>query len=503
MNSEKKEECGLIAVVEPEHTNKKNKKKTSSPQSYSFTGGNAAGMVGNMLQSLQHRGEEAAGIVYRDQRSLQLLSGLGHVDKAFQHVDFNRLPTNLMAIGHTRYSVTGVNNTKNIQPILVNRMQGSFAVAHNGNLINFYKLKRQLEKRGAIFTTDMDTEIFVHLITLSKKPTFKEAVIDAVKQVRGAFSLLIINREEVLAIRDPHGIRPFCWGKKGKNVVIASETCALDLVEAKYLGQIHAGEMLTVKQNGNISILNYLTGKEDSPNKRDHLPKNTSKEYKCIFEMVYFSRPDSMVFGESVYRFRRLSGKILAKESPVDADLIIPIPDSGVVAALGFAEELNIPMEIALTRNHYIGRSFIQPTQETRDQTVRMKLNPIKNLINNKRVILIDDSIVRGTTTKRKIETIRAAGATEIHLRIASPPIKYGCYYGIDFPDEKKLIANQKSLKEIERFLKVDSISYLSIPGLIEASKQNGFCTACFSGKYPIGKPKEFNKDPLALPTNS
>lgn len=447
-----------------------------------FGKNNAPALTANLLQTLQHRGEEAAGIAFSDGKSVDCVSGLGHVNKALDKVSFDNLSKNFMTIGHTRYSVTGIKNPINIQPLLVKISRGSFAIAHNGNLINSHELKKKLEKKGAIFHTTMDTEIFTHLIAHSKEKNFKDAIIDAVKQVKGAYSLLILTKDNIFAVRDPNGFRPLCWGEIGKSKVIASESCALDLIGAKYRGQVHPGEILTINKNSTISVESFA---------------KINLESKCIFEMIYFSRPDSLVFGKSVYQFRKSTGIILAKEAPVEADLVIPIPDSGIVSALGYSEESKIPIEFGLTRNHYVGRSFIQPTQNIRDNWVRLKLNPIKNIINKKRVVLIDDSIVRGTTTRKKIKAIRQSGAKEIHLRIASPPIKHGCFYGIDFPNEETLIANKKTNEEIRKFLEVDSIAYISLKGLLKANDFNKVCTACFSGKYPIGKPKAFNKNQL------
>ncbi len=479
----KKEECGLVGIVLTPNSRKKTFKTSKITDSPDKITNNAAALAGNMLQTLQHRGEEAAGIVFLKDQSLQSIKGLGYVSEAFKDIDFDHSIPNYMAIAHTRYSVTGVKNSTNIQPILFKHSKKNFAIAHNGNFFNSKELKKKLEKHGKTFSTAMDTEILIHLITLSKKKKFKEAMIDAVKHIKGSFSLLVMSNEEIFALRDPWGVRPLCWGKKDGTLVVASETCALDLIGAKYWGQVHPGQILTLTSKGKVAIEYY------------HKPKSIISEAKCIFEMVYFSRPDSMVFGESIYQFRKLSGKLLAKESPISADIIVPVPDSGMVSALGFSEQSKIPIEIALTRNHYVGRSFIKPTQENRDQAVKMKLNPIKNIIHKKRVVLVDDSIVRGTTTKKKIEAIRQAGASEVHLRVASPPVKHGCFYGIDFPDEKKLIANQKNLKQIQKFLMVDSLAYLSVPGLLNASKQTGFCTACFTGKYPLGKPNYFKKE--------
>ena len=459
--AEKKEACGLIGI-------------TNHREAVYLT------TLG--LFSLQHRGEEAAGIAYSNGERINLKSGLGKVHDVFSNNDYSKdFSHAFQAIGHTRYSTTGKNNAKNIQPTLVDHLKGQFALAHNGNLINAKELKMELEKMGSVFQTSMDSEIFVHLIAKSKHLDFEEAIIEAVKKVRGSYSLLIMTKDTIYGIRDPQGFRPLCVGKFGDSLVVASESCALDLIEAKYMGQVHAGEMVILKNN-------VMEKRKIFPNPRLS---------RCIFEMIYFSRPDSLVFGKSIYSFRKATGRILAEESPVDADVVIPIPDSGNCAALGYSEKLKIPLELGITKNHYFGRSFIQPEQSERDFLVKLKLNPIKNLILKKKIVLIDDSIVRGTTTKKKIKILRSVGAKEIHLRIASPPIKHPCYFGIDFPNQKELIANNKTLEEIRKFLGLDSLAYISLAGLLKSAEENNFCVGCFSGDYPLHVKEAVTKEVL------
>ncbi len=465
---EKKEACGLFGI-------------TNHQQAFHLT------TLG--LFALQHRGEEAAGIATSNGEKIFLKSGLGKVDKVFAKNKFD--PTTLanllgsnQAIGHTRYSITGKPTIQNVQPLVIDHLKGKFALAHNGNLTNSKEIRESLEKKGSVFQTTMDSEVILHLILKSKAITLKEAIVDAVRKIKGAYSLLIMTKDTIYAVRDPHGFRPLCLGTVNGSMVVASETCALDLMGARYMGQVDAGTIVTIKK-GKIT--------------EDAIFSTSNNISRCIFEMIYFSRPDSLIFGDSVYDFRKTTGKILAEESPVDADLVVPIPDSGNYAALGYAEKLNIPFELAITKNHYFGRSFIQPQQSDRDFTVKLKLNPIKNVIHKKKIILVDDSIVRGTTTRKKIKALRSVGAKEIHLRIASPPIKHPCYFGIDFPDRKKLIANNKTLKEITDFLEVDSLAYLSLDGLLKSTKQLGYCTACFSGKYPLKVKGSYSKEELEL----
>ena len=452
-----REECGLFGVI-------------NHPEAYDLT------IMG--LFALQHRGEESSGIAVADNHTIKIKAGLGHVKKVFQsnqsHKSFNSKGS--MSIGHTRYSITGSSSiSRNTQPIVAHHSKGSFAVAHNGNLTNAKALKLQLEQAGSIFQTSMDSEILLHLIARSKHADFKNSIIEALQFIEGAFSFLIITHDTIYAVRDPHGFRPLCFGKLDENIFsIASESCALDLIGAKYMGQVHAGEIYTFNHDGKYSRERYA---------------EVHKENKCIFEMIYFARPDSLIFGESVYNFRKEVGRILAREAPPpdNAQMVIPIPDSGNYAALGYASASNLPFEIGITRNHYIGRSFIQPKQTIRALSAKIKLNPIKNLIHKKSIVLVDDSIVRGTTTKKKIIALKNCGTKEIHLRIASPPIVSPCFYGVDFPNRADLIACQKNIQEMQKFLEVDSLVFVSLDGILKASHndKNSYCKACFTGKYP------------------
>jgi len=458
---EKKEECGLFGV---------------------FNNKDAAVITSMGLLALQHRGEESAGIAVTDGTDMNLHARLGHVSRVFDTARLNNLRGNC-AIGHTRYSVTGNSNDKNVQPLLVDIARGKIAIAHNGNLTNSKDLKKRLESEGSIFQTTMDSEIVLHLIARSRAESFKDAIIEAVRQLQGAFSLLFLTRDALFAVRDAHGVRPLCLGTLGDSTILCSETSAIDLVDAKYMGQIDPGEIITVTAQGieRESIFPQV------------------KQASCIFEMIYFARPDSLVFGESVYKFRKELGRILAEESPVDADMIVPVPDSGVCAALGYAEQSGIPFEMALTRNHYVGRSFIQPEPHLRKSFVRMKLNPIKNLINKKRIVIVDDSIVRGTTTRERVRTLRESGAKEVHMRISCPPILHGCFYGVDFPDRSELISVRMSTEEVRTYLNLDSLAFISHEGMLRAHKGcNTFCDACFSGAYPIPIEKDFNKESLS-----
>lgn len=454
-DKEVKESCGVFGVANHPH----------------------AAMVTVLgLFALQHRGEEACGLAVCDGENIYLKTGLGQVSQNFDNKSIDGLKGD-MGVGHTRYSITGSPNIKNIQPLKIDHSKGKIAVAHNGNLTNAIALRHALEEEGAIFQTSMDSEVILHLIVKSKKISIKEKIFDALKKITGSYCLIIMTEDMLYAVRDPRGFRPMCIGTllNGKSTVVASETSALDLVSGKYIREIEPGECVSISKNGTYTS-DMFVGKEKQLNPA-----------KCIFELVYFSRPDSMVFSKSVYQFRKNLGRTLARESPVEADMVIPVPDSGMYAALGYAEVMGLPFEIAITRNHYVGRSFIQPTQALRESFVKIKLNPIKNIINGRRIVIVDDSIVRGTTTRERIRTLREAGAKEVHLRISSPPIKHACYFGIDFPDKEKLIANKGNLKEIADYLNLDSMSYISLSGMIEAAgNESIFCHACYSGEYPI-----------------
>jgi amidophosphoribosyltransferase len=429
------------------------------------------------LYALQHRGQESAGIVVHDERNeVHFHKGMGLVSKVFNERDLEGLKGKV-AIGHVRYSTCGDSNKKNIQPILVQFSRGKLAIAHNGNLINARKLFKKLEEDGSIFQTTTDTEIFVHLIARSKKESFEERIQDALNQVQGAYSLVLLYNGTLYGIRDPQGFRPLILGNLEGSHILVSETCALDLLGAEFVREIEPGEIVKITaQTG------YFGKKVESFRFAE------KKVSACIFELVYFARPDSQIFNQSVYQARIRMGEQLARESDTQADVAMPVPDSGVAAAIGFARASGIPYEMGLTRNHYVGRTFIQPSPEIRDLRLKIKLNPNKEALEGKRVIVVDDSIVRGTTSKQLIKLIRKAGAKEVHLKISSPPILYPCFFGIDTPDRSQLIAATHSVEEIRDFLGVDSLQYLSLEGLRAAVKgnNNSYCDACFTGRYPL-----------------
>ncbi len=433
---------------------------------------NAAVLTYLGLYALQHRGQESCGIAAGDGNNINIRSGMGKVDEVFNSIYKLKELKGRMAIGHNRYSTTGASSIANIQPILVNYKNGPLALGHNGNLTNYNKLRRKMEQSGSIFATTSDTELILHLVAKSRKRRIEEALAQALKTVTGAYSLVLLSGENLLAARDPVGVRPLALGKLRHSWVVASETCAFDIIGARYIRDIEPGEILVL--NG------------DEPKSFKLLPKK--KHAFCIFEYIYFSRPDSMIFGSNVDKVRRRLGRQLAREYPVDADMVISVPDSSNTAALGFAEEAGIPFEIGLIRNHYIGRTFIEPEQKIRDLDVKIKFNPIRGVLRNKRVIVVDDSIVRGTTSRKLVKMLREAGAREVHMRISAPPIKFPCFYGINMPTKKELIASSRSVGNIENYLGVDSLGYLSLDGLLSlpALPDAGFCHACFSGKYTI-----------------
>ena len=452
-----KEHCGLFGVF-------------NHPQ--------AARLTYLGLFSLQHRGEESSGIVSSDGVTLAKHVGMGLVENVFAEQDLLQLKGSL-AIGHTRYSTTGSSLLKNAQPLQVDYSRGSIAIAHNGNLINALVLRDELEAHGSIFQTTIDSEVILHLLADPDYARFEQALVDTLLKIRGAFSLLIMREKELIGIRDPNGFRPLCIGELEGATIFASESCALDLVGAKFLREVEPGEIVVVNDKGMRSL------KPFPPQEFSH----------CIFEHVYFARPDSMIFGESVYQVRQRLGRQLAKEHPADADIVIAIPDSGNSAALGYSLESGIPLELGVTRNRYVGRTFIQPKQQTRDFQVRMKFNPVKAVLSGKRVVVVDDSIVRGTTCKARLRSLRAAGTKELHMRVSCPPIQNPCFYGIDFPTREELIASTHSLEEIRKFLEVDSLGYLSLEGMLSAvSAKKSYCTACYSGRYPLPFGREANK---------
>jgi len=430
------------------------------------------------LHALQHRGQESAGIVTSDGMTLRAHRAMGLVADVFVEDVLARLKGTL-AIGHSRYSTTGDSALLNAQPILVQSNKGPIAVAHNGNLVNAQEIRSRLEAQGSIFQTTSDTEVIVHLIALSREQTLPEAMADALRRVEGAFSLVMVSTDRVFAARDPRGFRPLAMGRipgqegmKQDTIVFASETCAFDLIGATYERDVKPGELLIVGPEGIAS--------------RFYSP--VAAQSSCIFEHVYFSRPDSTVFGRPVQVSREELGRQLALEAPVEADLVVPVPDSGVTAAVGYAAESGIPFRFGLIRNHYVGRTFIEPRQSVRDFGVRLKLNPVRSLLQGQRVVLIDDSIVRGTTSKKIVRMIRNAGAAEVHMRISCPPTISPCFYGVDTPSKKQLIAAAQSVEEIRQYIGADSLAYLSLEGLKKAcadGEKTTYCTACYTGVYP------------------
>ena len=428
------------------------------------------------LYSLQHRGQESAGIATADHENLWNIKGMGLVAEIFTDDVLAKLPGSL-AIGHTRYSTTGDSALLNAQPIRVDSTKGLIAIAHNGNLVHLGNLRTQLEREGAIFQTTSDSEIIVQLIAHSKEPTLIDAIADSLRQVEGAFSIVMMTRDRIFAARDPRGFRPLSMGRIAnadgtETIVFASETCAFDLLRATYDREVKPGELVMVSRDG-VTCRQFSSG----------VPQAS-----CVFEHVYFSRPDSRVFGRWVQESREEMGRQLARESGVEADLVVPVPDSGVTAAIGYAAESGIPFRFGLIRNHYVGRTFIEPEQRVRDFGVKLKLNPVRNLLAGKRVILIDDSIIRGTTSRKIVRMVRGAGATEVHLRISCPPTTSPCFYGVDTPSKRELIAANQSVQEICEFIEADSLAYLSLDGLLQAcdgTEGNRYCTACYTGVYP------------------
>lgn len=424
------------------------------------------------LYALQHRGQEGAGICSSNRRQLFIEKSRGLVADIFTEKRLKLLPGDI-AIGHNRYSTAGSSTLKNVQPIMVNFSLGSIALSHNGNLVNALELKKELESKGAIFQSTSDSEVIVHLIASSRAGDLYERIIDAVRQVQGAFSLLIMTENELIAIRDPYGFRPLSLGKHDGAHVVASETCAFDLIGATYIRDIEPGEMLII----NEKVMKSLK------------PFHSHRRAFCIFEFIYFSRPDSYIFGrQNVNDIRKELGRQLAKENPIDADLVIPVPDSGVPAAIGYAEQSGIPFDFGLIRNHYAGRTFIEPKQTIRHFGVKLKLNPVRKLLEGKRIVVIDDSIVRGTTSKKIIKMLKEGGrAKEVHLKISSPPTIGPCFYGIDTPTRKELIAATHTIEEIRKYITSESLTYLSLEGLLKVvPNSQQYCTACFDNKYPV-----------------
>ena len=446
-----REECGVFAAVGVPH---------------------ASEVTCLGLHALQHRGQEATGIVSCDEKgAFHSHKGIGLVTDVYDEAVISRLGGRL-AIGHNRYSTTGGLTLENTQPLRVVYRGGSLALAHNGNLVNARDLRAGLEGSGSIFQTTLDTEVFLHLMALSSAEDAQGALIEAMKQVRGAYSLVVLTPDAVFAVRDPHGFRPLCIGRLGDGYVVASETCALDLVKADFLRDVEPGELVRIDPQG-IRAVRALPAAE--------------RPRHCIFEHIYFSRPDSRVFGDTVDRVRRRIGHRLAQEQPADGDVVIAVPDSSNSIALGYAERSGIPFELGLIRNHYVGRTFIQPQQGARDSSVRIKFNPVREVLAGRRVVVVDDSIVRGTTSRKLVRMLRRAGAAQVHFRVGSPPVTHPCFYGIDTPSRSELIGAVKTVDEIRDFLEVDTLGYLSHEGLLACEREpDRFCSACFTGHYPV-----------------
>lgn len=459
MFDELKEECGIVGV---------------------FNHPEAANLTYLGLYALQHRGQESTGIVTSDGSKISQHKAMGLVPEVFTEKILQDLIGHL-AVGHVRYSTTGASHLLNAQPFSVTHKGGTLAVAHNGNLVNTRALRDELESYGSIFQTTMDTEVIVHLLVRNSPKGLEEAITETFSKVKGAYSMLLMTQDQLVAIRDPGGFRPLCLGKLNNGAyIVASETCALDLVEAQYVRDIEPGEVLIIDSTGLKSLFPW--------------PKQ--KHSFCIFEHVYFARPDSDIFGMNVYQSRKQMGKILAKECQLEADLVMPFPDSGNYAAIGYSQASGIPLEMGVIRNHYVGRTFIQPTQSMRDFSVRVKLNPVRSFLEGKRVVVIEDSIIRGTTGRSRIRSLRAVGVKEVHMLISCPPTRSPCYYGIDFPSNTELIAAKKTIEEIREYLNLDTLYYLSLEGMIQATGVNSdsFCKACFDGNYPVPPDTTFNK---------
>jgi amidophosphoribosyltransferase len=435
------------------------------------------------LYALQHRGQESAGIVAGNGQRMLIHKNMGLVPEVFTEAKIQQL-TGHLAVGHVRYSTTGESSIINTQPFMVTHQGKPLAVAHNGNLVNSIALRDMLECQGSIFQTTMDSEIVVQLMARHLTLGLAEAIKETFTPIQGAYSLLLMTPDTMIAVRDPNGFRPLCLGRLANGAyAVASETCALDLITAEYIRDVAPGEVLIINQEGLQSLFPW-------PQQR--------KSY-CIFEQVYFARPDSDIFGSNVYTTRKRMGKILAREAQIPADFVMPFPDSGNYAALGYSQASGIPLEMGMIRNHYVGRTFIQPSQAMRDFSVRVKLNPVRSLLKEKRVIIVEDSIIRGTTGKSRVRALRDAGAKEVHMLVSCPPTIHACYYGIDFPSSKELIASKTSVDGIRDYLGLDSLTYLSLEGLVEATglSKEDFCLACFDGKYPVAPDTSFTKEGL------
>jgi amidophosphoribosyltransferase len=449
-----KEECGVFGI-------------------YGHT--EAANLTYLGLYALQHRGQESVGIATTDGGRLQIHKAMGYVADNFDEATISRLG-GVAAVGHVRYSTAGESGLKNAQPILIDCAHGEIAICHNGNLVNAQELRDMLVREGSIFQTTSDTEVLLHLYARSRAATPEAALVESISQAQGAFSLVLLTKDRLIAVRDPHGFRPLTLGKLGDAYIVCSETCALDLIDAEWIRDIEPGEVFIAGPEGTRSIHPF------PPAPLAH----------CIFEHVYFARPDSYVFGKSVNEVRTELGRVLAREQPATADVIVPVPDSGVCAAAGYAEASGLPLQMGLIRNHYVGRTFIEPHQSIRHFGVRVKLNPVKSILDGRRVVLVDDSIVRGTTSRKIVKMVRAAGAREVHMRISCPPTISPCFYGVDTPRRSELIGATHSIDEIRRFIGADSIGYLSLDGLLSSvgTARGSYCTSCYTGRYPVAFPQ-------------
>ncbi|HFC97648.1 MAG TPA: amidophosphoribosyltransferase [Thermosulfurimonas dismutans] len=436
------------------------------------------------LYALQHRGQESAGMAVSDGREVREYRALGLVPEVFDEEILVKLPGHI-AVGHVRYSTTGSTTVKNAQPFCVTHAGCTLALAHNGNLVNAHQIRSELEAQGSIFQTTMDSEVIVHLLAKAARKGIVEAIRETMGLIRGAYSVILLLPDRLIAFRDPYGFRPLCLGMVNGGYVVASETCALDLIQAQYLRDIEPGEILVIDEDGLHS----------------HEGLKAEKQAHCIFEFIYFARPDSYIFGENVYVFRKRLGEGLAREKPLKVDFVMPFPDSGNYAAIGYAQATGLPFEMGVIRNHYVGRTFIQPSAGMRDFSVRVKLNPVREILHGRKVAVVDDSLVRGTTSRTRVKAIREAGAHEVHMLISCPPIRYPCFYGIDFPTPGELIAAKHSVEEIRRYLELDSLHYLSLEGLIAAAGGDGgrFCLACFTGDYPVPVKRGLRKDILEV----
>ncbi len=455
-----REECGIFGIFNHEE---------------------AARFIYLGLHALQHRGQESAGICTDDNHRLHIQRVMGLVSEQFSEPVLQKLPGRT-GIGHVRYSTAGASHVKNAQPFQVNYARGQLAVAHNGNLVNAALLKRQLESEGSIFQSTMDTEAIVHLIARSRKETTEEAIVDALSQVSGAYSVVFLEPGKMIAVRDPMGFRPLVLGKLEGSWVVASETTALSLIDGTYVREVEPGEMIVIEGDNKLRSIQAF--------------EKAKPHRQCIFEYVYFARPDTLLFNRSVYDVRKRMGCALARENPVEADVVIPVPDSGVPAAIGYSQEAGIPFEMGLIRSHYVGRTFIEPTQSIRHFGVKLKLLPVSAVIRGKRVVVIDDSIVRSTTARKIVKMVWEAGATEVHMRVSSPPTISPCFYGIDTPNRQELVAATHTVEEIRKQLTATSLRYLSLGGMVEATEKSGknFCHACFSGEYPLAFPNHLEE---------